>query len=388
MAKSKKDKKVKEITLDITNESLELENYTHSQVGFNVNINRDDPHLNDYLHVWSKFNNRPSKVVIYSNYKSDVFWSVLQQRLVDGFHKNIVSEVIPSNDTMIYNHKYFIQVNDGIYTSFVEMDSGEDSCFVSDLIVYYNSETTDISQVNEFLESFKDAVVDYQGEEANERFNIIHITSNGMELDTLEIQLDDSDNFDLHYNDNVIKAGDKAFKKIKKSNKGLTIIYGVRGTGKTTYVTNMLSKVDKMVIFIPSTMIEHTVNNPEFRNFLKRYNKSVLVIDDSEIFFSEASYIKANIFVNNLLQMIDGLASDMINVQVITILNTDDESDIDHNLLDCNNLNGVIHFDKLHEDKVKDLSKIYGKSKIKDKARLIDIINNNKIIKNEFSPGY
>ena len=84
-------------------------------------------------------------------------------------------------------------------------------------------------------------------------------------------------------------------------------------------------------------MIDSTINNPEFKRFIRRYQNPILIIDDCEMMFSE-TYNRSNILVNNLLQLIDGFLSDSIQANVITIFNVDDVDEIDHSLLDCNNL--------------------------------------------------
>jgi AAA+ ATPase superfamily predicted ATPase len=175
-----------------------------------------------------------------------------------------------------------------------------------------------------------------------------------------------------------MKGLDKVIKSIKKSNKGLTILYGERGTGKTSTINYITTKLESIVIFIPNNMVENTINNPEFRKFLKKHSKPVIVIDDCEMFFNEA-FAKSNIFVNNLLQMVDGFLSDSMEVNVITIFNVEDEDEIDHSLIDCNNLTDIVKFDCLTEDESNDLSKHLNQDKkYKNKNRLVDIIKKRK----------
>jgi putative ribosome biogenesis GTPase RsgA len=52
--------------------------------------------------------------------------------------------------------------------------------------------------------------------------------------------------------------------KIKKSEKGLSVLWGERGTGKTSIINYLADKLDRIVIFIPNNLIEHTINNPDF----------------------------------------------------------------------------------------------------------------------------
>jgi Cdc6-like AAA superfamily ATPase len=188
----------------------------------------------------------------------------------------------------------------------------------------------------------------------------------------------DVDNFDLFYTKETSKDINKLVKEIKKNNKGLSILYGERGTGKTSVINYFASKLDRIVIFIPNNMIEHTINNPEFRKFLKRYSKPVIVIDDCEMMFHEY-FTKSNMFVNNLLQMVDGFLSDSMEVNVVAIFNVDDEDEIDHSLLESNNLLRVIEFGELSEDESSELSDHLGhKKQYKNKTSVLNIIKNKK----------
>jgi hypothetical protein len=75
--------------------------------------------------------------------------------------------------------------------------------------------------------------------------------------------------------------------------------------------------------------------------------------------------------------MVEGLLSDSIQVNVITIFNVEDEVEIDHALLECNSLIDVIEFKYLNEEESTELSKHLGhKKKYKNKTKLIDIIRN------------
>ena len=135
-------------------------------------------------------------------------------------------------------------------------------------------------------------------------------------------------------------------------------------------------------------MIETTINNSDFRNFVKRYKNSVIIIDDSEIYFSE-SYTKSNIFTNNLLQLVDGFQSDDLGLNVILILNTDNIDEIDHTLLDCNNLVDLIEVSRLNKEKVDELFNHLGKkNKIKNSARLVDVLKKRNFVSEQREIGF
>jgi SpoVK/Ycf46/Vps4 family AAA+-type ATPase len=165
-------------------------------------------------------------------------------------------------------------------------------------------------------------------------------------------------------------------KSIKSTEKGLNVIYGERGVGKTHLLAYITSLINKICIFIPSNMID-TINTVEFKNIIKRHKNSVIIIDDCEIFFSN-TYTKSNLFTNNLLQMVDGISSDIDNTHIITILNTNHIKNIDPILLECNNLNQIIEVNRLNNDTVDSLCKHISKKNKFKKPRLIDVLKNNE----------
>jgi hypothetical protein len=129
-------------------------------------------------------------------------------------------------------------------------------------------------------------------------------------------------------------------------------------------------------------MVDLTINGPEFKNFVKKFEKLLIVIDDCE-FMSNNQLIRMNPFSNNIIQLVDGFLSDNLNLQVILIFN-DLEEDIDENILDCNSLLDVIEVDDLDSELATELSKNLGyNKKYKDSVRLIDVVQNKKMDKIE-----
>ena len=165
----------------------------------------------------------------------------------------------------------------------------------------------------------------------------------------------------------------------------MSIIYGQRGTGKSSIIHYLSTKIDRTVVFIANNMIEHTINAPEFKKFISKYPKVMIVLDDCELSLNEY-FAKSNFIVNNLIQLIDGFGHDSIDLSLMAIFNVESEEEIDHNLLDCNNLMEVVYFDLLEVSEANELSEHLGeKAKYKNKTKLIDIIkkrgpvNNKKI---------
>jgi len=339
----------------------------------NLNINKDDYNINDFLQCWDEFDSRPNKIVLYNQYSTKLF-----NELIIGKSENRFTEIIPSDDFNIVNEKVFVKISDDIFISYLTMDKDCDNSTINEIAFFYKDYDSNFEKIQEVIEQLNSCLIEITEENERYKLNTISLSQNGLEIEPVEMTSVDIENFDFYYSDKTMKSLDKAIKSIKKSNKGLTILYGERGTGKTSTINYITTKLESIVIFIPNNMVENTINNPEFRKFLKKYSKPVIVIDDCEMFFNEA-FAKSNIFVNNLLQMVDGFLSDSMEVNVITIFNVEDEDEIDHSLIDCNNLTDIIKFDYLSEEESNELSKHLGQDKkYKNKSRLVDIIKKRK----------
>ena len=333
----------------------------------NLNITKDDYNLNDFIYCWDKFNSRPNRIVIHNTYSSKLFNKVMSGYILD---KNVFTEVIPDSEEVIINDKMLVKLDEKCYLSYVVADRNMDNSFIDSITFYYEGSYEGISDI---VDELNDCILDYCEDDSN-KLNTIGLSVNGLEIEPINLK-EENDNTDLFYNAGTFKRVDKAIKGIKKADKGLTILYGERGTGKTSVINYIASKLDRIVIFIPSSMIEHTINNPEFRKFIKKYEKPILVLDDCELFLGGDIYSKSSMFANNLLQMVDGFLSDTMNVNIVAILNIEDEDEIDPSLLECNNLIEVVEFLPLSEEESNDLAKSLGSNKkYKNKTKVIDIV--------------
>ena len=339
-----------------------------SKISINISKEDDD---NNFLYCWDKFGDRPNKIKIYQNYSKNDFNEVIDKYTIE---KSFSSEVIPADEFDIINDVYFIKVSESIYISYILLDRESDSSFIHEISFYFKSYQDDSKLVDEITNELINCQIDFEDDDDNvSKLNTIYIAQTGLEIEPIsKIKLDD--NIELFYNEETLKSINKLCKTIKKSNKGLSIFYGPRGTGKTSVISYIADKLDRIVIYIPNSLLEATINNSDFRNFLRKYHRPIIVIDDAEMIFNEM-FSKSNIYVNNLLQMVEGLLSDSIQVNIITIFNVEDEEEVDHTLLECNSLLDSIEFQFLDEEESNDLSKhLNNNKKYKNKNRLIDII--------------
>ncbi len=136
-------------------------------------------------------------------------------------------------------------------------------------------------------------------------------------------------------------------------------------------------KLDRIAIYIPGSMVDHTINNPEFRKFVKKYERPLLIIDDCESLVGDP-YVRQSPFTANVLQLVDGFLSDTVNANVVLIFNEEDEDAIDPALLDCNGLLEVVEFSSLSEQEATELAKHLGRKHSKGSARMIDVVKKKK----------
>lgn len=340
----------------------------------NLNISKDDQQINDFLYSWDKFGERPNKISLYDTLDYISFMEVIDS-LNNG--KNCISvEILVSDEYNLVNRKVFTELTQDTFLSYTNYDSENESGFISDINIYCNSLGKDLSKelMDKFL-SISEQNFEIEGESKKNTF-LLTVGPNGIEENYSSFLNIDSDNIELYYNDSTFKQVKKTLKNLKINNRGLTVIYGERGTGKTSLIKYFSEKIDKKFIFIPCLLFETTIANPDFRNYLQKNPDSIIIIDDSDIYFSEI-YSKSNIFTNNILQLVDGLDSQSLNLNIIAILNVDDIDKIDHVLLDCNNLSQVINIDSLELSKIKELSKhLKIKTKFKDESNLINVLKN------------
>jgi hypothetical protein len=356
----------------------------------NFNINKDDQNINDYLFCWSELVKRPSRTNVYKNYSTKGFFNFFLEKLSDI---SIVQDVIPYDETEMVNVRYFAKLEEKIWTSFNHFDStnqDQDSSFIGDFILYYDYDK--IETVNVILDELNSIELsDIINGDTDDKNGIYMITlnQNGFDVEKTEMKDIDLDNFDSYHSDDTIKSLNRIAKKIKKSARGLTIFHGERGTGKTSSLNYLKEKIKtKDFLILPTSLFDTTINNIEFKNFLKKNKNSIVVLDDSELYFSD-TYSKSNIFTNNLLQIIDGFDAEQLGINLLLILNCENESDIDPHLTDANHLLDIIEFGKLSKQKTNELLKHLSK-KIKSKVskKLSDILMERPVLNTEDEIGF
>ncbi len=198
-------------------------------------------------------------------------------------------------------------------------------------------------------------------------------SSRGLDTKSLDITKPKL-NIEDNYNDDFLPIHQLILKRLKlKNDKGLVLLYGKPGTGKTSYIRYLIGSVKKNVIFLPPDMASN-ITNPGLISILIDNPNAIFVIEDAERLIVDRE-TEDNSPVSALLNITDGLLADCLNVQIICSFNTD-ISKVDAALLRKGRLIAKYEFGELQTNKAQALSKKLGfKNEINQSMILSDIYN-------------
>jgi GTPase SAR1 family protein len=165
-------------------------------------------------------------------------------------------------------------------------------------------------------------------------------------------------NIDDNYNEDFKEVHKTIIKRLsKKDDKGLVLLHGKPGTGKTSYIRYLIGSLKKNVIFLPPNMA-CAITSPDLISILIHNPNSVFVIEDAE-HIVVARETDGRSPVSALLNISDGLLSDCLNIQVICSFNTD-ISKVDSALMRKGRLIATYEFKELQTEKARKLSEKLG----------------------------
>lgn len=223
-----------------------------------------------------------------------------------------------------------------------------------DIHIYSNDETDEYN-------SLIDKIIGLGKRRRYEENNIALViqTPRGYSTTSFELPKQKLD-IQLNYGTKFKAVHDKIITRLnQKKGKGLVLLHGTPGTGKTHYLKYLASKIkDKKVMFIPPYLADF-ITSPEMTPFLIENSNSVLFIEDAERVITDRSTGGAN-GVSNILNITDGILSDILNIQIVATFNMD-KAKIDSALLRKGRLIAEHKFDALPIEDTNELLKHLGK---------------------------
>ncbi len=149
--------------------------------------------------------------------------------------------------------------------------------------------------------------------------NIITTSRDGLRLKPMKIRKTELD-LERFYNDDFRQVDAILKQRLNQHNdKGIVLLHGLPGTGKTTYLRYLVGTLNKRVLFVSPSVAEN-LTDPLFMDLLIENPNAVLVIEDAENILKDRK-LDSRSSVSNLLNLSDGLLSDCVNVQVICTFN-------------------------------------------------------------------
>lgn len=171
------------------------------------------------------------------------------------------------------------------------------------------------------LQHIEGILKNYRQEETHQKLNLLvnEPEMGGFHLE--EFKLNNTEfEIDLHYNNDFKIINEIITTKLsEEKSKGIVLLHGKPGTGKTSYIRHLVHELKKKLIYIPSSLARR-LGDPEFLPFLVNHTSSILIIEDAEDILQERHGDDSGTLAN-ILNLGDGLLSDCLNIQIICTFN-------------------------------------------------------------------
>ena len=320
-----------------------IESFKNASISSGRNKEPDDfTILHEYV---ERYGSKPSMLRITNGdteyFKLDKLLTIINKEFKDNdiiyndqYYSNKYSKIITNKQVIKLEDGYIcdltIQITDDIIESENYTKSGlkDNDELVTDVKILIPSKSDKLI-IEKIIKVFKKSIIDCK----NKRIIIEMIAMDRGELYTENFYLDD--NFvdmqfpDLHYGEGFEVFYDKLLKKLQKDTKGLVLLHGVPGSGKTVLIRQLLkdlTKEDANILYF-SPMMVSSITDPSFINFITNWatgndnKKGILLIEDADPLLETRSNGR-NIGISNLLNLTDGLLNDILKIQIIATFNT------------------------------------------------------------------
>jgi hypothetical protein len=213
------------------------------------------------------------------------------------------------------------------------------------------------------FEVASESLVDTEADKKRYISIVISVPREGLRLNKHAIRQPHIPDLDLYYGEGFKQKHESYLQLLEeKDRSGLFIFHGPTGGGKTNYIRYLIanSSLETNFIFYPVSLLRD-ISSPELIAFITHYKNAVLIIEESEDSVqSRESLASDRSSIANLLNVSDGLLSDVLNLKIVCTFNTDIRT-LDKALLREGRLLGVHKFSHIEAEranKIAELNKI------------------------------
>ena len=164
-------------------------------------------------------------------------------------------------------------------------------------------------------------------------------------------------NIEENYNDDFIPVYEDVIKFLNQRESGLILLYGNAGTGKTSMIRHLCSTVPKDYVIVPNSVASR-LGDPDFISYITSCKDYVFILEDCEQLLVDRVDNPWNSAITTILNMADGLLSDVVNIKFICTFNAKVDR-IDKALLRKGRCFAKYEFKELCKEKVEILNEKY-----------------------------
>jgi hypothetical protein len=194
---------------------------------------------------------------------------------------------------------------------------------IGNMALYYASEHH--PKIVDIVDQFRAARVN--GSKKVSRVYMLTESGGRYEMKSYDIDTPKMEDLDMHYGDGFEDFHGQLVERLTKKHKGVVLLHGRPGTGKTYYIRHLISeiqKADKLCIYIPSNIMD-ALMNPSTMSFIFDWirsngNNAVILLEDAEALIKEREGGRTGT-IANLLNISDGILNDITKVQIIATFN-------------------------------------------------------------------
>ncbi len=173
----------------------------------------------------------------------------------------------------------------------------------------------------------------------------------------------------LNYNDDL--PDEKIFNWINSNESGLMVLHGEPGTGKTSYIRNLVYRTKNRFMFFDKSLFQHMTDSSLIEMLLQHRN-SIIVLEDCEDLLTDRTGLGS--CMTTILNLTDGILGDSLRFKFICTFNAD-IVDIDPAILRKGRMRLKYEFKKLTADKSVALGKKLGVEVPEKEMSLCEVYN-------------